>query len=40
MQTLRSKMGDAHGTKPVWKPLVFHALKWAELYLRILNTHE
>ncbi|WP_343878734.1 hypothetical protein, partial [Cupriavidus pauculus] len=26
MQTLRSRMGDVHGTKPVLKPLVFEAL--------------
>jgi hypothetical protein len=36
MQTLRSKMGDVHGTKPVLKPLVFDCLKWAELMLRAL----
>src|ERR1700686_4254909 len=34
MQTLRSKMGDVHGTKPILKPLVFDALKWAEILLR------
>jgi len=37
MQTLRSKMGDVHGTKPILKPLVFDSLKWAELILRLLN---
>ena len=31
MQTLRSKMGDVHGSKPVLKSLVFDCLKWAEL---------
>jgi hypothetical protein len=36
MQTLRSKMGDVHGTKPILKPLVFDCLKWAELILRAL----
>ena len=38
MQTLRSRMGDVHGTKPVLKPLVFDSLKWAELILRALQT--
>jgi hypothetical protein len=38
MQTLRSKMGDVHGTKPILKPLVFDALKWAELLVRTLST--
>ena len=36
MQTLRSKMGDVHGTKKILKPLVFDCLKWAELILRAL----
>lgn len=39
MQTLRSKMGDVHGTKPILKPLVFDTLKWAELFVRTLNTN-
>ena len=38
MQTLRSRMGDVHGTKPVIKPLVFDSLKWAELIARSLQT--
>ncbi len=38
MQTLRSRMGDVHGTKPVLKPLVFDSLKWAELIVRALQT--
>lgn len=38
MQTLRSKMGDVHGTKPILKPLVFDALKWAEILLRTLTS--
>lgn len=38
MQTLRSKMGDVHGTKPIMKPLVFDVLKWAELMVRTLTT--
>ncbi len=37
MQTLRSKMGDVHGTKPIVKPLVFDSLKWAELLVRSLS---
>jgi hypothetical protein len=37
MQTLRSRMGDVHGTKPILKPLVFDCLKWAELLLRSLT---
>jgi hypothetical protein len=32
MQTLRSKMDDVHGSKPILKPLVFDVLKWAELF--------
>ena len=37
MQTLRSKMGDVHGTKPIVKPLVFDSLKWAALLVRSLS---
>ncbi|MDB0529626.1 hypothetical protein LBW56_23430 [Ralstonia solanacearum] len=37
MQTLRSKMGDVHGTKPILKSLVFDALKWSELFVRTLT---
>lgn len=37
MQTLRSRMGDVHGTKPILKPLAFDCLKWAELMLRALK---
>lgn len=37
MQSLRSQMGDVHGTKPILKPLVFDCLKWAELMLRALK---
>jgi hypothetical protein len=37
IQTLRSKMGDVHGTKPVLKPLVFMCLRWAELVVRSLT---
>ncbi|HBP1920405.1 hypothetical protein HWN49_16230 [Pseudomonas aeruginosa] len=38
MQTLRSNMGDVHGTKPILKPLVFDVLKWAELFVRTLSS--
>jgi hypothetical protein len=37
LQSLRSKMGDVHGTKPIIKPLVFDSLKWAELLVRSLS---
>lgn len=37
MQTLRSKMGDVHGTKPIIKPLVFDSMRWAELLVRSLS---
>lgn len=37
MQSLRSKMGDVHGTKPILKPLVFDCMKWVELVVRALN---
>lgn len=36
LQSLRSRMGDVHGTKPIIKPLVFDSLKWAELLVRSL----
>jgi len=39
MQTLRSKMGDVHGTKPVLEPLVFDSLKWASLIVRLLRNN-
>ncbi|HBO7424850.1 TPA: hypothetical protein L4892_004224 [Pseudomonas aeruginosa] len=39
MQTLRSEMGDVHGSKPILKPLVFDALKWADLFVRRLSTN-
>lgn len=38
MQTLRSQMGDVHGTKATLKPLVFDCLKWAALILRLLKS--
>ena len=37
MQSLRSRMGDVHGTKPILKPLVFDCIKWAELILRAIK---
>jgi hypothetical protein len=36
MQTLRSHMGDVHGTKPFLRPLVFDSLRWAELIVASL----
>lgn len=36
MQSLRSKMGDVHGTKPILKPLVYDVVKWAELFVHTL----
>lgn len=38
MQTLRSKMGDVHGTKPILKPLLFDSLKWAGILVRTLTS--
>jgi hypothetical protein len=38
MQKLRSKMGDVHGTKPVFSALVYDSIKWSLLLLRILVT--
>lgn len=38
MQTLRSDMGDVHGTKPAVATLAFDSVKWAALLLRALNT--
>jgi len=37
MQTLRANMSDVHGTKPVFKPLVFDSIKWAEILVRVLS---
>lgn len=36
MQTLRSKMGDVHGSKPILRSLVFESLKWSELFVSSL----
>lgn len=40
MQTLRSKMGDVHGSKPILRPLVFDSIKWAELLIRAIEPDE
>ncbi len=37
MQSLRSNMGDVHGTKPFLKTLVLDCIKWAELMVRTLE---
>lgn len=37
MQTLRANMADVHGTKPVFKPLVFDSIKWAQVLVRLLS---
>ena len=37
MQTLRSRMSDVHGSKPVLNSMVFDSLKWAALLVRILK---
>lgn len=37
MQILRSSMSDAHGTKPVIKPLVFDSIKWSQIIVRLLS---
>lgn len=37
MQALRSRMSDVHGSKPVLNPLVYDALKWAALIIRMLK---
>lgn len=37
MQTLRKKMGDVHGTKPVLRALAFDSIKWATLIVRMLK---
>lgn len=36
MQTLRSRMGDVHGTRPVMKQLVFDSIKWASLIVNLI----
>ncbi len=37
MQTLRSKMGDAHGSKPSLATLVFDSIKWAMIISSLLR---
>jgi hypothetical protein len=37
MQTLRSNMGDSHGSKPVISTLVFDTIKWAMIISSILK---
>lgn len=37
MQTLRANMADVHGTKPVFKPLVFDSIKWSQVFVRLLS---
>jgi len=36
MQTLRRKMGDVHGSKPILRSLAFDCLRWAELIVGAL----
>ena len=36
MQTLRRKMGDVHGSKPILRSLAFDCLRWAELLVGAL----
>lgn len=36
LQTLRSKMGDVHGSKPILRSLVFDCIKWAQLIVASL----
>lgn len=37
LQSLRSEMGDAHGTKPIVRFLAFESLKWSELIVAALS---
>lgn len=37
MQMLRSNMSDVHGSKPVFKPLVYNSIIWAALLVRVMN---
>jgi len=39
LQTLRSNISDAHGSKKVFEPIVFDLIKWASLILRMLKLH-
>lgn len=38
LQTLRSHMGDVHGSKPILASLVFDCLRWAELLVASLTS--
>ena len=40
MQTLRSKMGDVHGTKPYIDMLAFDSIKWAMIISSLLRESE
>ena len=35
MQKLRSNMGDVHGSKDVYQPLVYDAIKWASIIVSL-----
>jgi len=37
MQTLRSRMGDVHGSKPTLEALVFDSIKWATIIVSMLK---
>ncbi|MGH9759577.1 MAG: hypothetical protein ACREDR_27070, partial [Blastocatellia bacterium] len=37
MQSLRSNMGDVHGSKPALVPLVFDCIKWSTLIIAFLK---
>ncbi|MDP3333970.1 MAG: hypothetical protein Q8S55_18600, partial [Methylococcaceae bacterium] len=37
LQLLRNNMSDAHGTKPVIKPLAFDSIKWSQIIVRLLS---
>ncbi len=37
LQLLRNNMSNAHGTKPVIKPLAFDSIKWSQIIVRLLS---
>ena len=37
MQTLRSRMSDAHGSKPTIEAVVFDSLKWSMIITSLLK---
>ena len=37
MQSLRSRMGDVHGSKPSLAPLAFNSIKWAMIISSLLR---